>query len=165
MPQPRIAVCAGSFDPPTFGHLDVIERSARLFDHVIVAVLINADKHPLFSIEDRTRLLRDSLAHVPNVEVDGFSGLLAEYARTRGAGVIVRGLRTASEFADEYPRAMMNRHLNEGLDTIFLIPSPAVAYISSRLVKEIASLGGSIDGLVPPGVADAMRARLAGSGR
>jgi pantetheine-phosphate adenylyltransferase len=161
-----MAVCAGSFDPLTNGHVDIIERAARLFDRVIVAVLINADKQPLFAVGERVAMVRDSIGHLSNVEIDAFSGLLAEYARTRGARVLVRGLRTASEFADEYPMAMMNRHLNDELDTVFLIPTPTVAYVSSRLVKEIARLGGSLDGLVPSGVALRLAQRLAaGSGR
>jgi pantetheine-phosphate adenylyltransferase len=158
---PRLALCAGSFDPPTNGHLDIIERAAALFDHVVVAVLVNAGKQPLFDVEERLAMLRESAAGLGNVEVDAFSGLLADYARARGARIVVRGLRTAAEFAEEAPTAMMNRHLNADLDTVFLVPSPRVAYISSRLVKEIAALGGSLAGLVPPAVATRLAARAA----
>ena len=158
MPHPtRLAVVAGSFDPLTNGHLDLIERSTRLFDRVVVAVLINAAKHPLFEIDDRMAMIREALMAHPGVEVDTFDGLLAEYVRRRGASAVVRGLRTASEFSDEWQIALMNRHLNAGFETVFLVPAAATMAVSSRIVREIASLGGSVDGLVPSGVA----ARLA----
>src|SRR5690349_13350896 len=149
---PRLAICAGSFDPVTNGHTDMIVRAARLFDRLVVAVAANPAKQAWFSVEDRVSMLRDvigGLSGVANVEVDTFTGLLADYAERRHAVALVRGLRTASEFADESQMAMMNRHLNGGCDTIFLVPSPGSAYISSRLVKEVAALGGSLDGLVP----------------
>ena len=154
----RIAVFAGSFDPLTNGHADVIVRSARLFDRLIVAVLVNASKQPLFTADERVAMIRAVVAGLPHVEVDTFDGLLAEYARRRGATVVVRGLRAATEFAEEWQMALINRHLHAGLETLFMPASAEVAHISSRLVKEIASLGGPIDGLVPPAVA----AHLAG---
>ncbi len=154
----RIAVFPGSFDPLTNGHADVIARSARLFDRLIVAVLVNASKQPLFSADERVAMIRAVVAGLPQVEVDTFDGLLAEYARRRGATVVVRGLRAATEFAEEWQMALINRHLHAGLETLFMPASAEVAHISSRLVKEIASLGGPIDGLVPPAVA----AHLAG---
>lgn len=153
----RLAICAGSFDPLTNGHLDMIVRGAALFDQLVVAVLANPQKQPWFGVDERVAMLRESIAALPdvrNLEVDTFDGLLAEYARRRHAVALVRGLRTSSEFAEEGPMAMMNRHLYAGCDTVFLIPSPAVAYISSRLVKEVASLGGRLEGLVPPSVAE-----------
>lgn len=154
----RIAVFPGSFDPLTNGHADVIARSARLFDRLIVAVLVNASKQPLFTADERVAMIRAVVAGLPQVEVDTFDGLLAEYARRRGATVVVRGLRAATEFAEEWQMALINRHLHAGLETLFMPASAEVAHISSRLVKEIASLGGPIDGLVPPAVA----AHLAG---
>lgn len=153
----RLAVVAGSFDPVTNGHIDLIERSVRLFERVVVAVLVNAAKQPLFEIEDRVAMTREALSAYPGVEVDTFDGLLAEYVRRRRASAVVRGLRTASEFSDEWQIALMNRHLNAGCETVFLVPSAATMAVSSRIVREIASLGGAVDALVPPGVA----ARLA----
>jgi len=152
-PAPRLAVFAGSFDPLTNGHADVIARSAPLFDRLIVAVAVNASKQPLFSVDERVAMIRQVVADQAHVEVEAFDGLLAAFARERGARVAVRGLRTAGEFADEWQMALVNRHLNAGLETLFLPASAEYAHISSRLVKEIASLGGPIDGLVPPAVA------------
>jgi pantetheine-phosphate adenylyltransferase len=149
----RIAVFAGSFDPLTNGHADVIRRSAPLFDRLIVAVLVNASKQPLFSADERVAMIRRVVADRPDVEVDTFDGLLAEYARARGATVAVRGLRTPAEFTEDWQMALVNRHLNVGLETLFMPASAECAHISSRLVKEIARLGGPIDGLVPPAVA------------
>ena len=151
--DPRIAIFAGSFDPLTKGHADVIARSAPLFDRLIVAVLVNASKQPLFSAEERVAMIREVVADQPRVEVDTFDGLLAAYAQDRGATVAVRGLRTGAEFAEEWQMALMNRHLYAGLETVFMPASAEFAHISSRLVKEIARLGGPIDGLVPPAVA------------
>jgi pantetheine-phosphate adenylyltransferase len=151
--QPRIAVFAGSFDPLTNGHADIIRRSAPLFDRLIVAVLVNASKQPLFSADERVAMIRRVVADRPEVAVDTFDGLLAEYARARGATVAVRGLRTPAEFSEEWQMALVNRHLNAGLETLFMPASAECAHISSRLVKEIARLGGPIDGLVPPAVA------------
>ena len=157
----RLAVVAGSFDPLTNGHLDVIVRSTRLFDRVIVAVLVNPAKSPLFSVDDRVAMIRESTADIAGVEVDSFDGLLADYVRRREAAVIVRGLRTATEFSAEWPVAMMNRRLNADCETVFVVPSVEHLCISSRLVREIASLGGSIDGLVPPAVARRLVDRFA----
>ena len=152
-PDSRIAVFAGSFDPLTNGHADVIQRSAPLFDRLIVAVLVNASKQPLFSAEERVAMIRRVVGDRADVEVDTFDGLLAEYARRRGATIAVRGLRTPAEFGEEWQMALVNRHLNAGLETLFMPASAECAHISSRLVKEIARLGGPIDGLVPPAVA------------
>jgi pantetheine-phosphate adenylyltransferase len=155
----RLAVCAGSFDPLTNGHLDLIERAAKVFDRLIVAVLANSAKTPMFGLDERVAMVRASITTLANVEVDTFNGLLAEYAERRGASALVRGLRTAAEFHDEWPMAMMNRHLNPRLETVFLLPSAEAAFISSRLVKEIAAIGGPLHGLVPPLVADALARR------
>ena len=157
--DPRIAIFAGSFDPLTKGHADVIARSAPLFDRLIVAVLVNASKQPLFSADERVAMIRQVVADRPHVDVDTFDGLLAAYARDRGATVAVRGLRTGVEFAEEWQMALMNRHLYAGLETVFIPAAAEFAHISSRLVKEIARLGGPIDGLVPPAVAAHLASR------
>jgi pantetheine-phosphate adenylyltransferase len=158
---PRLAVLAGSFDPLTNGHLDVIVRTTRLFDRVIVAVLINPAKSPLFTVQERVAMIREATVRVPGVEVDAFDGLLAEYVRRRRATAIVRGLRTSTEFSDEWPIAMMNRRLNPDCETVFVVPSVEHLCVSSRLVREIASLGGPVDGLVPPTVAARLVERFA----
>jgi pantetheine-phosphate adenylyltransferase len=137
----------------TNGHIDIIERSARLFDRVIVAVLVNAEKRPLFEMPDRVAMIREALAHLPNIEIESFEGLLAEFVRSRSAQAVVRGLRSTTEFNDEWQMAQMNRRLAPDVETVFLVPAPDVAYVSSRLVKDIARLGGPLEGLVPPGVA------------
>lgn len=157
----RIGVCPGSFDPLTNGHVEMIARAARLFDRLIVAVLENPSKQAWFSVEERTSMLREVIGGLPDradIEVDAFSGLLADYVTRRNAAAVVRGLRTVSEFSDETQMALMNRHLT-GCETVFLVSGPAVAYISSRLVKEVAALGGPLDGLVPPVVAARLRGR------
>jgi pantetheine-phosphate adenylyltransferase len=155
----RLAISAGSFDPLTNGHLDLFERAAKVFDRLVVAVLANSTKSAMFTIDERVAMLKTSVAGMSNIEVDTFDGLLADYAKRRGAIALVRGLRTAAEFHDEWPMAMMNRHLNPAVETVFLLPSIEVAFISSRLVKEIASLGGPLDGMVPPAVAEALARR------
>jgi pantetheine-phosphate adenylyltransferase len=157
--EPRIAVFAGSFDPLTNGHADVIQRSAPLFDRLIVAVLVNAAKQPLFSADERVAMIRRVVDGLAGVEVDTFDGLLADYARQRGATVAVRGLRTPAEFGEEWQMALVNRHLNARLETLFIPASAECAHISSRLVKEIVRLGGPIDGLVPPAVAAHLASR------
>lgn len=156
----RLAVVAGSFDPLTNGHVDLIERSTRLFDRVVVAVLINPSKQPLFTIDERVEMIRDAVAALPAVEVDTFDGLLADYVRHRGASAVVRGLRTTGELAEEWPIALANRHLNPAFETVFLVPSAPVMHIASRIVREIASFGGSVDGLVPPTIAARLRKKF-----
>jgi pantetheine-phosphate adenylyltransferase len=153
MTNPRLAVFPGSFDPMTNGHLDMIGRAATLFDRVVVAVLVNASKQPWFSNDERVAMIRESIEGLPNVEVDTFGGLLADYVKARGAVAVVRGLRTAAEFSDEWQIALTNRHLNPACETVFLLPSVTQLFVSSRLVREVASYGGPLDGLVPPGVA------------
>ena len=148
----RIAIFPGSFDPVTNGHLDLIERSSRLFDRVIVAVLRNTSKTPFFSVEDRLAMLREVLAGRPGVEVDAFQGLVVDYARARQAIAIVRGVRGGADLDYERPMALTNRHLNSDVDTVLLLPSAAYGHVSSTLVREIAALGGPVRGLVPPAV-------------
>lgn len=152
----RLAVFAGTFDPVTYGHLDLVERSAALFDRVVVAVLVNPAKSPLLSLDDRLRLLRVAVARWPTVEVDTFEGLLVDYVARRQAAATIRGIRSTSEFVDESQMALMNRHLNPQCETVFLASSAAHLHISSRLVREIAALGGPLRGLVPEHVAEAL---------
>ncbi|MCI8553926.1 MAG: pantetheine-phosphate adenylyltransferase [Clostridiales bacterium] len=145
----KIAVCPGSFDPVTYGHLDIIRRSSRLFDRVVVVVMTNASKTPLFTREERIRLLRRVTADLSNVEVDSYGGLLAEYTRTRGADVIVKGLRALSDFEYEFQMALTNRKLYPDAETVFLTTTAEHMYLSSSLVKQVAVLGGDISGFVP----------------
>lgn len=156
----RIAVCPGSFDPITNGHLDVIQRAARLFDRVIVAVAESERKSPLFDLAERLDLVRQVVAPLPNVEADAFSGLLVDYVRRRGAQAVVRGLRAVSDFEFEFQLALMNRKLNEQVETIFMMPRESYTFLSSRLVKEIATLGGDVADFVPLPVLEALKARL-----
>ena len=156
---PRIAIYPGSFDPLTNGHVDIILRGARLFDRIVVAILVNPDKAPLFSPTERMEIAREVFAAQPNVEVDTFGGLLVDYARHRRATVIVRGLRAVSDFEYEMQMALMNRHLSPDLETVFMMPGEAYTYLSSRLVKEVFALGGDVTGLVPPGVERRLLAR------
>ena len=147
-----LAVYPGSFDPVTNGHLDIIRRGSRLFDRIVVAILRNPEKKALFSLEERKRIVLMTTEGIPNVSVDSFDGLLVDYARRRGAQVIVRGLRALSDFEYEYQMALMNRRLDSEIETVFMMPSEAYSYLSSRLVKEVVRLGGSVSGLVPPEV-------------
>jgi pantetheine-phosphate adenylyltransferase len=153
MPEFRLAIVPGSFDPLTNGHVDIIERAGRLFDRVVVAVLVNAGKQPLFGVDDRVAIIREVFAGQGHLEVDTFDGLLVDYARQRQAVSIVKGLRSVSDFDYESQMALMNRHLRPDVETLFLMPNERYSYVSSRLVKEVAALGGSIDDLVPPVVA------------
>lgn len=150
--SPRIAVFPGSFDPLTNGHLDLIERATHLFDKVIVGVLRNTGKQPLFTLEDRLAILREVFGGNPRIEVDAFAGLLADYLRARGASVVVRGIRSAADLDYERQMALTNRHMNADMDTVLLLPSAEFGHVSSSLVREIAALGGSVRGLVPPAV-------------
>ena len=155
-----VALCPGSYDPPTNGHIDVIERAAQHFDSVVVAIIENPGKDPLFSLEERTAMLKEALGHVDNLEIASFDGLLVDLARTRGISVIVKGLRAVSDFEYELQMAQMNNALLPELDTMFVTAKPSWAFLSSSLVKEVARYGGAIDGLVPPGVARALKERL-----
>jgi len=156
------ALCPGSFDPPTNGHINVIERAARLFDHVVVGILANPGKEPLFTVEEREEMLAEAIAHIDNVEIETFSGLLVDFATERDLSVIVKGLRAVSDFEYELQMAQMNAALSPGLDTIFVTTMPSWAFLSSSLVKQVARYGGSVDGLVPPGVSKALKERFAG---
>ena len=155
----QLAVYPGSFDPLTNGHVDIIRRGARLFDRIAVAILVNLDKAPLFTVEERVDIARGVFKEQSNVEVDTFGGLLVDYARHRQASVIVRGLRAISDFEYELQMALMNRRLNEEIETVFMMPAEAYTYVSSRLVKEVFELGGSVAGLVPAVVEARMRAK------
>jgi len=156
----RTAIYPGSFDPLTNGHLDVIERAVKLFDHVIVAVAKNESKQPLFTLEERVELVRRCVKHIPNVEVDSFDGLLVEYANQRKAQAIVRGLRAISDFEFEFQLALMNRKLNEKVETIFMMPKDTYTFLSSRIIKEIARLGGDITAFVQTQVRTALLEKL-----
>jgi pantetheine-phosphate adenylyltransferase len=158
----RLAVYPGSFDPLTNGHVDIIERGARLFDQIVVAILNNAEKTPLFSVGERVAIIREVFKDRANVSVDTFDGLLVDYARRKGASVLVRGLRAVSDFEYEFQMALMNRHLAPGLETVFMMPAEEYTYISSRLIKEVFTLGGEVAGLVPPIVEDRLRVKQAG---
>lgn len=156
-----VAIYPGSFDPITSGHLDVIERGARLFDTLIVAILQNESKSALFTVEERMQMLNEAIAPYPNVEVDSFDGLLATYALKKGARGILRGIRAIADYEYELQMALMNRRLQPSLETIFLPAGQQYSFVSSRLVKEVISLGGDISGLVPPHVERRMKAKLA----
>lgn len=155
-----LAIYPGSFDPVTNGHLDLIERAAKLFERLIVAVLKNDGKEPLFTPAERIEMLREATRGWPNVEVDLFGGLLVEYARQKQARVILRGIRAVSDYEYELQMALMNRKLAPEIETVFLLPAEAYSYLSSRLVKEIARLGGSVHGLVPPIVEQRLRTKM-----
>src|SRR5512147_2274547 len=156
-----LAIYPGSFDPLTNGHVDIISRGARLFDRIVVSILVNAEKAPLFSMEERVEIARAVFADQRNVEVDTFNGLLVDYVARRGAQVIVRGLRAVSDFEFEFQMALMNQRLNPKIETIFMMPAEQYTYTSSRLIKEIFRLGGRIHGLVPDMVEERLRRKIA----
>jgi pantetheine-phosphate adenylyltransferase len=159
----RLAVYPGSFDPLTNGHVDIIERGTHLFDKIIVAILVNVEKSPLFSMQERVEIVREVFKGRPNVEVDTFEGLLVDYVSKRQANVIVRGLRALSDFETEFQMALMNRRLNSQIETVFMMPAEQYTYISSRLIKEVFSLGGQVRGLVPEIVEKRLRDKQRGS--
>ncbi len=156
----RIAVCPGSFDPPTNGHLDIFERAAALFDRLVISVIANPSKQPLFSIDERVTLIAGMTAHLTSVEVVGFDGLLVDHCRTVGAAIVVKGVRNTADVDYETQMAQMNRHLT-GVETVFLPASPDTSFLSGSLVREIARLGGPVDTLVPEGVRHALKEKLA----
>ncbi len=156
----RTVIYPGSFDPLTNGHLDVIQRAAKLFDRVIVAVAENDGKHPLFTLTERAALVKQAVRHLPHVETDIFGGLLVDYAARRKAEAIIRGLRAVSDFEFEFQLALMNRKLNENVETIFMMPKDTYTFLSSRMVKEIARLGGDVSAFVPPHVRLALQKKL-----
>ncbi len=155
-----VAIYPGSFDPITNGHLDLIERGSRLFGRLIVSILRNDTKQPLFSVTERMEMLREVVAAYPNVEVDSFDGLLVDHASNRGATVILRGIRAISDYEYELQMALMNRRLRPAVETVFLMAGEAYSFISSRLVKQVFGLGGNISGLVPPSVEARLRNRI-----
>jgi len=154
------AVYPGSFDPVHLGHVDVIERAARVFDAVIVAVARNAEKSALFSVEERVQMLREAVAHLPAVTVDSYDGLTVEYANRRGARVLVKGLRAIGDFEHELKQAAMNQRLQPELDTVFFMTTPAYFFLSSSLIREVARLRGAVAGLVPPAIETRLRAKF-----
>jgi len=156
----RTAIYPGSFDPLTNGHLDVIERAVKLFDRVVVAVAKNESKQPLFTLEERLDLVRSAIKHMPNVEADSFDCLVVGYAQRRKAQAVVRGLRAISDFEFEFQLALMNRKLNERFETIFMMPKDTYTFLSSRIVKEIAQLGGDVRSFVPANVQAALTDKL-----
>lgn len=155
-----VAIYPGSFDPITNGHLDLIERGSKLFDRLIVALLRNETKEPLFTIEERMEMLREVVHVYPNVEVDCFGGLLVDYASAKNASVLLRGIRAISDYEYELQMALMNRRLRPEIETVFLMSGEAYSFLSSRLVKDVISLGGDIKGLAPPSVEARLRKRI-----
>ncbi len=161
MKQQTVAIYPGSFDPVTNGHLDLIERASKLFECLVVAILLNPEKNgPFVPVPERVEMLKEVVGHLPNVEVDTFKGLLVDYARRKDARVIVRGIRAVSDYEYELQMALMNRQLAPNLETVFMLPAQTYSYLSSRLVREVASLGGSIKELVPPVVEARIRAKV-----
>ena len=156
-PHGRLAIFPGSFDPLTNGHVDIILRSAHLFERILVAVLVNSEKQPLFTASERIEIIREVFREYPNITVEAFDGLLVDYARQRRASAIIRGLRAVSDFEYEFQMALMNRHMEPTLETVFMMPAEQYTYLSSRLIKEVFRLGGSVRGLVPAAVEDWMR--------
>ena len=156
----RRALYPGSFDPVTFGHIDLIDRARQIFDHVYVAVAVNNEKNPLFSVEERLKLLKQAVGNKKGVVVDTFDGLMVDYARSKKIGIIIRGLRATSDFDYEFQMALTNRLLADDIDTMFLMPSEKHFYLSSRLIKEIAQLGGDVSHFVPPFVKRALSEQL-----
>ena len=151
-----VAIYPGSFDPLTNGHVDIIQRGSRFFDRIVIGILLNLEKSPLFTVPERVSIAREVFREWPNVAVDTFDGLLVDYARRKDASVIVRGLRAVSDFEYEMQMALMNRRLNPDVETVFMMPAEPYTYVSSRLVKEVVALGGTVHGLVP----DVVEARL-----
>ncbi len=164
-PYGRLALFPGSFDPLTNGHVDIVLRCAHLFERVLIAVLVNPDKKPLFRPDERVAIIREVFREYPNVEVDTFAGLLVDYARERRASAIVRGLRAISDFEYEFQMALMNRHLSPGLEVLFMVPGEAYTFVSSSLVREVAMLGGDVSSYVPRTVQEALTRKFARRGR
>ncbi len=155
-----IAIDPGTFDPPTNGHLDLIRRGSKIFDQLIVALLRNSEKTPLFTHDERLSMLRECVKGLPNVSIDSFDGLLVDYATRKGAKAVLRGIRAVSDYEYELQMALMNRKLDPRLETIFMMPAEAYSYLSSRLVREIGMLGGSVHDLVPELVEQKLREKL-----
>jgi len=160
----RTAIYPGSFDPLTNGHLDLIQRAAKLFDQVIVAIAKNESKRPLFTLDERLEMVAHGIKSLPNVSADTFEGLLVNYAENRSGHAIISGLRAVSDFEFEFQLALMNRKLNERIETIFMMPKDTYTFLSSRIVKEIARLGGDVSTFVPPQVCAALARKLSKKG-
>jgi pantetheine-phosphate adenylyltransferase len=154
------ALYPGTFDPPTNGHVDLITRGSKLFGHLTVAVLINPVKNPLFTLEERVEMLKEATSSLDNVSVATFDGLMVEFARRQGASAVLRGIRAISDYEYEFQMALMNRRLAPEIETVFLQPAGRYSFISSRMLKEVFSLGGDVTGLVPPNVLKRLRARI-----
>ena len=148
----KVAICPGSFDPVTLGHLDIIERTSYLFDKVIVAVLCNMEKHPSFTVEERMEFLRETTSHLPNVEISSFDGLLVDFAKEKGATAVVKGLRAVSDFEYEFQMSLINKKLCPDIETFYLNTSQEYMYLSSSVIKQIATLGGDISNFVPEAI-------------
>jgi len=160
----RTVIYPGSFDPLTNGHLDVVQRAAKLFDQVVVAIAKNESKQPLFTLKERLELVSQAVKKIPNVSVDAFDGLLVNYVEKRAGQAVIRGLRAVSDFEFEFQLALMNRKLNERIETIFMMPKDTYTFLSSRIVKEIARLGGDVSAFVPPQIGAALARKLAKGG-
>jgi pantetheine-phosphate adenylyltransferase len=158
--MPVKAIYPGTFDPPTNGHVDLIERGSRIFDHLVVAVLRNSAKDPLFTVDERVEMLKEVTAGIDNVSVATFDGLMVEFARQQGATAALRGIRAISDYEFEFQMALMNRRLAPEIETVFLQPAGRYSFVSSRLVKEVVSLDGDVTGLLPTNVLERLRARL-----
>ena len=158
--KPVIAIYPGSFDPLTNGHLDLIERGSKIFDQLIVAILRHPEKAALFTVDERRQMLESMTARFKNVSVDTFDGLLVDYARSKGAGAVLRGIRAISDYEYELQMALMNRKLEPQLETVFMMPALSYSYLSARLVREIAQLGGPLKGMVPEAVEQRLRAKV-----
>ncbi len=150
---PRVAIYPGSFDPITFGHIDILERTVALFDRVVIALAVNLEKRPLFSLEERREMILEAIVHLPNVKVLESEGLMVDFARREGAIALIRGLRAISDFEYEFQMALMNRKLAPRLNTVFLMPHDNYTYLNSTIVREVARFGGDVSQFVPPGVA------------
>src|SRR5580658_7324943 len=162
-PMPVKALYPGTFDPPTNGHVDLIQRGARIFDHLTVAILVNPVKNPLFTVEERVEMLEEVASAIGNVSVATFNGLMVEFARQQGATAVLRGIRAISDYEHEFQMALMNRRLAPEVETVFLQPAGRYSFVSSRMVKEVFSFGGDVSGLVPPNVLKRLRARISKS--
>ncbi len=158
--MPVKALYPGTFDPPTNGHVDLIQRGSKLFDHLTVAILVNPVKNPLFTVEERVQMLEEVVAPLGNVSVATFDGLMVDFARRQGSSAVLRGIRAISDYEHEFQMALMNRRLAPEIETVFLQPAGRYSFVSSRMVKEVFSFGGDVSGLVPPNVLKRLRERI-----
>jgi len=162
--MPVKALYPGTFDPPTNGHVDLIQRGAKIFDQLTVAILVNPVKNPLFTVEERVEMLQEVASTIGNVKVATFDGMMVDFARLQGATAVLRGIRAISDYEHEFQMALMNRRLAPEIETVFLQPAGRYSFVSSRMVKEVFSFGGDVTGLVPPNVLKRLRARINGGG-